>query len=381
MLQTLLIVDDDAMIANGLAALLERRGREILICSDLESAQAILAAGGVSQVVADVRLSGPFRFEGLDMVESARRAGVPIVLMTGDTTSGLPAEALRRGAVAVLAKPFELEDIEPLIAAPEGDGEPRLSRVPRLDEIGPSMLVPLFQPIVATDGGAIAGFESLTRAATASPLNNPAILFHYAALAGRVPELELACMRRAFVEGAPLTRDAFLSFNVHPTLFARPAFAASVLDAAKDAGVDPRRLVVEITEQAALPEATVVERVVIPLRDAGVRFAFDDVGTAYSHLRVIGVVQPALLKIDQHFGSRYGSAGAETHVIDNVQDLARRFECDVVVEGIETEAGARFVAAAGIRYAQGYHYGRPMRAEDAQRGGAAGFSPPSPSAG
>jgi EAL domain-containing protein (putative c-di-GMP-specific phosphodiesterase class I)/ActR/RegA family two-component response regulator len=366
-MQTLLIVDDDAAIAHGLAALLERRGREILICSDLESAQAILAAGGVSQVVADVRLTGPFRFEGLDLVGSARRAGVPIVLMTGDTTSGLPDEAIRRGAAAVLAKPFEVGDIEPLIAIPAGDEEPRLVHVPHLDEIRSSMLTPLFQPIVNTVGGGVAGFEALTRAATDSPLANPAILFEYAALARRVPELELRCMRRALTDGAPLTRDAFLSFNIHPALFADATLPRVLLRAAADAGIDPRRIVVEITEQGALPDAAAVEAVVAPLHEAGVRLAFDDVGTAYSHTRVIGIVRPSLLKIDQHFGSKYGSADAETHVVDNVRDLARRFGAEVVLEGIETAAGARFAEAAAIRYAQGYYYGRPMPVDQALR--------------
>jgi ActR/RegA family two-component response regulator len=60
--QTILLLDDDPVILEGLALGLQRQGRTVITCSDLESAQLIVEQVAVSHVVSDVRLSGPFAF-------------------------------------------------------------------------------------------------------------------------------------------------------------------------------------------------------------------------------------------------------------------------------------------------------------------------------
>ena len=86
----------------------ERRGDEIIVCGDLESAQLVVERYSPACIVTDVRLSSPFRFEGLDLVADVRRrmGEQRIVVMTGARTEGLQDEALARGAYAVLRKPF-----------------------------------------------------------------------------------------------------------------------------------------------------------------------------------------------------------------------------------------------------------------------------------
>lgn len=67
----LLIVDDDPSIALGLTAALECDGRRILVCRDVESAELILEHEQVDDVMTDMKLTGSFRFEGLDFLEHA----------------------------------------------------------------------------------------------------------------------------------------------------------------------------------------------------------------------------------------------------------------------------------------------------------------------
>ncbi|MEA2415319.1 MAG: hypothetical protein QOI58_1976, partial [Thermoanaerobaculia bacterium] len=87
-MQTLLIVDDHPNVGLGLAVALERDGRRIIVCRDLESAQIILAEEPVTDIVTDVKLSGPFRFEGLDFITEVMRVApsARVILMTGHSS-------------------------------------------------------------------------------------------------------------------------------------------------------------------------------------------------------------------------------------------------------------------------------------------------------
>src|SRR5436309_1470034 len=165
-MQTLLIVDDDPNVGLGLAVALERNGRRIIVCRDLESAQIILGAEPVTDVVTDVKLSGPFRFEGLEFITEIQRVApaVRVIVMSGHITDEMEAEAQRRGADAVLSKPFAAEVLEPLLTTPAAAAPPSLTLVPTMKEIlAGHELRPCFQPIVSLADGTLHGVESLAR--------------------------------------------------------------------------------------------------------------------------------------------------------------------------------------------------------------------------
>jgi EAL domain-containing protein (putative c-di-GMP-specific phosphodiesterase class I) len=167
------------------------------------------------------------------------------------------------------------------------------------------MLAALFHPLVWIDQPRHAvGFEALTRLRTESPLANPELLFQYALSKGRIVDLELAAAANSLRTGRELSRIGFLSINVHPAVFSDvDRFCDAIINAAADAEVPPARVLLEITEQGPLPELPRVEAVSSILRSHGVRFAFDDVGSAYSHLPSMAAVRPAYLK-NTHGGLR-----------------------------------------------------------------------------
>ena len=101
--QLVLLLDDDAMITEGLAAGLERRGRTIITCNDVESAELIVERMRPSHIVADVRISGPFGYEGLDFIRFAKRhtPDSRIVLISGEGAEALQLEASERFGVCV----------------------------------------------------------------------------------------------------------------------------------------------------------------------------------------------------------------------------------------------------------------------------------------
>lgn len=100
MSETVLVVDDHAEVADGIAAGLTRAGRRVIVCYDAESAQ-LVETTPVTAVISEVRLTGPFRFEGLDFLDHlARHApAARVALVSGMLTPELEAESLRRGKV------------------------------------------------------------------------------------------------------------------------------------------------------------------------------------------------------------------------------------------------------------------------------------------
>lgn len=321
----------------------------------------------LTHVITDIKFTGPFRFEGLEVVDLVKRyvSTASVIVMSGHVTTELRAEAHARGAAAVLTKPFALEAVERLLPTPSSGLPGTVTFVPTIDEIIENdLLAPVFQPLVWTENPIYAvGFEALTRLRSNSLFAEPDTLFRYAMAKGRVVDLELAAAERSLAMGRWLSRIGILSLNVHPLLFASAdRFSDSIMQSCLSAGVSPDRVVLEITEQAPLPDVDAVGAVTAIMRSLGFRFAFDDVGSAYSHLRAIAVVQPAYLKISQHFGTACEGSDLNRKIVENVAALGRSFSSEVVLEGIETEETATFARELGIRFGQGFLYGRPTDA-------------------
>jgi EAL domain-containing protein (putative c-di-GMP-specific phosphodiesterase class I)/ActR/RegA family two-component response regulator len=372
--QSVLIIDDDLMMKEGLAACLERAGRTLITCSDLAAAEMIEKRLRPSHIVTDVRLTGLFAYEGLDLLPFVREHSpeTRVILMSGDHSEALAKEATARGAVAFFGKPFEVSD---LAAALDSTSTPdvamamsgacddgRVERVPLLDEIIASPeLMPFFQPIVALRGRREAiGFESLARFRSDSLFRAPDLLFQYAARKNRVVDLELACIEATAVGAAALPGSPSVFMNLHPDVFRAPGKLVETLQrSASTSGLALDRVVLEITEQASLPSSPDVFTAIAALRALGARFAFDDVGVAYSHLPLIDSIRPSFLKISQEFGMNFETDPTRTKIVRNILSLAQAFACDVILEGIESESTAAAAETLGIRYGQGYYFGRP----------------------
>lgn len=371
--QLVLLVDDDAAITEGLALALEREGRTIITCSDVEAAEIIVERMHPSHIIADIRLSGPFAFEGLDFIHHAKHHAPEsrIILISGEAGEALQLEASQRGAVAFLQKPFDVSELDSMLdlmacseVSAAGDYGP-LIRMPLLDEILESSdLDPFFQPIVRLNAECtIFGYEALTRFRANSLLRDPDVLFRYAERKKRVPDLEFACMGRALRSAAALDPGALIFLNVHPKSFENGTALKQVLvTEARASGIALDRVVLEITEQGSLNASRAVLDAIADIREMGVRFAFDDIGVAYSHLPVIGAIRPSFLKISQHFGTGFETDSTKMKIVMNLQALANDFNCEMILEGIEQKATADFAAALGIPLGQGFFFRRPADA-------------------
>ena len=324
----------------------------------------------LDSLASEAQIGGRFTFDGLDAVAEVHRATPRCrIVVTGDDLSDdVAGEAVRRGASAILIRPFGASELRTSFGfdgAPDDDEA--ILHVPTIDEFVTSdALLPAFQPIVdladATRRGV--GFESLARYRQENLVFcDPAFMFEYARLCGRTAELDLACLRKT-LQAARHLPGGKIFINVHPRLVAGgERFARTLVDAARTNDIPLDRLVLEITEQEKLELTETTLPAIEELRSIGVQFALDDVGMSYSHLDLIAGIRPAYMKISHEFGTDFEKDPARRKIIRNIQALAHDFECEVIVEGVESEETSRAAADIGARYGQGFFYSRPADAE------------------
>lgn len=373
--QTILIVDDEPMVAESIAEALDDPGRRIIVCADIDAAASVLERFPVSLVLTDVRMSHPFGYEGLELVRrvSSMRGTAGVVVMTGLRDPELGDFARSHGAAMMLQKPFDLSRLEDFLArCPDGElpreleTAPHVLHFPDLDTvIASGALGPVFQPIIDLKNGSVAAAEALTRYRECSPLNDIGLLFEYAERRNRIVDLDLALLSRNISGGAPIAHRMPLFLNIHPATLGEPdRFIPNLVLHAERAGVPLSSLVIEITEHAALPQHAGAIESLEALRSSGVRFALDDVGSAYSHLSLIETIQPSYLKISQEFGTGFERSRTHSRIVQNIFQLGYDFGLQVILEGVETAETAAAARAMGIELAQGYHFARPGAISD-----------------
>ncbi|MDQ3282850.1 MAG: EAL domain-containing protein [Acidobacteriota bacterium] len=361
--ETVLILARDREAATMVAQQMTSERRLVLTGCDAAVGSLVMSRMPLSSLVADAGLDGPFSMTVLDLVSEARKRAADcrvVVTTPARHNASWCEEARRRGATEVIRTTKERRKI-----ARSNGGD--ILHIPTLDEIIESEhLLPAFQPIVAVEGAGhrAHGFESLARYEDgALTFCDPQFLFDYARLTGRTAELELACLRRTLRQARALPRRSKLFINVHPhVLNDGDTLTRTLVGEASDNGVALSDVVLEITEQEKLDATPAVSETIEELRAHGITFALDDVGIAYSHLDRIECVKPSYLKISHEFGTDFEKNPTRRKIISNIVSLARDFECNVVLEGIETAATSGAALEMGAQYAQGFYYARPQHA-------------------
>jgi EAL domain-containing protein (putative c-di-GMP-specific phosphodiesterase class I)/AmiR/NasT family two-component response regulator len=210
------------------------------------------------------------------------------------------------------------------------------------------------QPIVSLPSGKVAGYEALARF-DIEPDQGPDRWFADAECVGMRTELELAAIDRALEELPYLEPGTYLSLNVSPsTLLAR-----SLED------LVPRecraRIVLELTEHAAISSYEDLAAALAPLRADGVRLAVDDAGAGFASLRHILKLDPDLIKIDQSLTKGIEDDRRVRALAAAIITFALETGVAVVAEGVETTSQLEELRALGATSAQGYLLGRPKR--------------------
>ena len=153
-----------------------------------------------------------------------------------------------------------------------------------------------------------------------------------------------------------------VSVNVSPRQFRQSDFARVVRQALAQSGLEPARLILEITEGVLMHDPAQAELVLLELTALGIKVSVDDFGTGYSSLGYLKRFPLSTLKIDRSFVKDLPHNANDVAIVGAVLGLARELKLNVVAEGVETEAQLRMLSERGCTYVQGYLTGKPMPA-------------------
>jgi EAL domain-containing protein (putative c-di-GMP-specific phosphodiesterase class I) len=225
---------------------------------------------------------------------------------------------------------------------------------------------PHYQPIVRIADGSVVGHEALLRwRHERRGLLQPAEFIGVGEDTGLIEQVDWLMYARVISDMARSERG-YISVNVSPRHFRSPDFADRLLGLLRDAGVEPSRLRIEITEVALFDDAPRALRTLRELREAGVLALLDDFGTGFSALSYLHHFPIECLKIDRSFVAGLSTSQPESlAVIRAVLALASTLNIETIAEGIENEVQRDTLVQLGCVYGQGYLFGRPQSSEAA----------------
>ncbi len=149
-----------------------------------------------------------------------------------------------------------------------------------------------------------------------------------------------------------------VSINVSPREIVREDFVERLLTSIARYNVDPRRLVIELTETLVLDNLDVVVEVINTLSEVGVQFALDDFGTGYSSLAYLKKLPITKLKIDRSFVHDIVNNEESQAISHLIVNLAKTIGREVVAEGVESYEQHELLKSFGCDFFQGYVFGK-----------------------
>ncbi len=135
----------------------------------------------------------------------------------------------------------------------------------------------------------------------------------------------------------------------------------------RDAGLDPRQLTIECTEQQAVADVVRLQKAVRALRRTGFGFAVDDAGAGYASFALIAALRPSVIKIDRDIVSGIARDDAKQALVEAFVSFGRRIGARLLAEGIERRADLAMITGLGVDLGQGYLLGRPSATPAAPR--------------
>ncbi len=367
----LLVVDDEPALVRVYKRTLHAAGYSVDAAGDGREAAERIKSNDYDTIVSDITMPG---MDGLELLRIVRQRDldVPVVLVTGDPNVGTAVRALEYGAFRYIAKPFELEHLREVVdtavlmyrmakvrrrALEYGDPDKQVGDRAGLEaSFGRAMksLWLAYQPIVRCESRQIYGYEALVR--TEEPtLPHPGALLDAGERLGRLREIGRAVRDAAGITFAGAPDGAILFVNLHAHDLDDDALLVPDAPLARIAS----RVVLEITERAALDDVKDARARVAALRAMGFRIAIDDLGAGYAGLTSFAQLQPEVVKLDMSLVRDVHLDRTKQKLIQSMTQLCHEMGMLVVAEGIETREERDTIAHLGCPLMQGYLFARP----------------------
>jgi len=224
-----------------------------------------------------------------------------------------------------------------------------------------------YQPIVILHSRRIAGVEALLRWRHPSRGDIPPSTFlpvaddlGLSSALGRWVLRESCKQVKAWQDQVARARALTLTVNISRAQLRQPSLVADVANALELSGIDPRRLVLEVSDAVLLDDAGTALARLQSLKSLGVRIAIDDFGARHAALHQLPRIPVDILKIDKAFIDRVGRTGGGVSVAHVVLALGKSMRLRTVAEGIEAEEQVTELLRLKCEFGQGLLFSRPL---------------------
>lgn len=229
-----------------------------------------------------------------------------------------------------------------------------------------SQLALVYQPVIDCDAGRTVAFEALARwSPDGTQWLPPTEFIHLAETTGRISELTSMIVTKALRECRAWDYDCSLNINLSARDILRDDAAPWIARLVYEADAPANRVVFEITETALVNDYRRAAYNLDKLRQMGFRIALDDFGTGQSSLSHVNNLPLDHIKIDQSFARDMARSHSSRAIIGTIVALTRQLRLECIIEGIETPEQQAVARTLGLRIMQGYHFSRPISAQDA----------------
>jgi diguanylate cyclase (GGDEF)-like protein/PAS domain S-box-containing protein len=340
----------------------------LLLLSDLdreESAGENYALATAEMVAHRVReaLADPFDLQGVPFFASG---SIGISLFPHDAQD---AETLMKNADAAM---YKTKRTEPggftVFTTHDMDAAAQFSLTTRLREaVREEHWVLHWQPIVDIETGHVESLEALIR--WRDPKGGLVAPLEFIPLAEELGLIEaigdwvIAELVRQQAEWDTQGLELRLGFNLSPRQLWSARLAEKIMAQMRDGDVDPRRVIVEITESTAMADPDRTQKILSELHSWGFTLALDDFGTGYSSLARLKHMPVDVLKIDKAFVHDVHNDIGQASMVRAMIQLAQGLNMIPLAEGVETPQEYEFLRANGCRLAQGFLFSRPVAAD------------------
>jgi blue light- and temperature-responsive anti-repressor len=213
-----------------------------------------------------------------------------------------------------------------------------------------------FQPIVDVNTREVFAYEALIR----GPANEPASQVLQRVSADRLFAFDQKARLRAIELATRLGIRCHLNLNFLPqSLDSTSQSILTTLEAARQANLPIKRMVLEVTEGAIIEDHAHFRELINVFRGLGLKVAIDDFGAGYSGLNLLADFQPDQIKLDMKLIGGIGRHGPRQAIVRATTEICLDLGIDIIAEGIETAEEYAWLASQGIRLFQGYFFAKP----------------------
>ena len=231
--------------------------------------------------------------------------------------------------------------------------------------IAAGQFVPFYQPQINLVTKELHGLEVLAR------WNHPELgvvepqsFIPVAEATGLIGSLSLCVMQQALLETAAWDQKLMIAVNLSPIQLKDPLLAQRIMKILSETGFPANRLELEITESSLFDDLELALSTIQSLKNLGVTISLDDFGTGYSSLTQLQALPFDRIKIDRSFVLSMTDNEESAAIVGAIASLAESLNLPVTAEGVETEVLQKALEALGCSEGQGWHFGRPMTAQD-----------------